>query len=450
MNLRSRILGITLAAAAVTVSLVHPAAAQNQKVNCANEFRSGKLYFSQKVWDKAVEHFRLAAETCPEKGEYRARYAIALAQYADIVMQDQLVQAATKEAEQAAVDTAVAMFQHAGAEFDSSLAQDDSKKNQKFVRESRQHYWVDHYNAGLKLAKDEKFEEAALQLRIARILNPSEVKAYQQGAVVLIKAGRKPEAAMLVETALQIDPQNQDLKDLRDEIYLDAARTLIDEMTNQSGPEAVAKSDSAIEYLHKVLAEKADTPDAVFLMGSANLEAGSAIARADTGDAAAVSPEAKARFLKAAEDFQKAAALVPAEGENSEFHANALFNRMQALLNAQDYQEAKAAIKDYLAISPTDPAAWTLMAQALIQAGEQDDAVTALSVSKGLQGTKLDPVSASPQKEEAEAFQSLGPPDAGYTFQEAGSGDQINVWFWTAKKSVTAYKLGLKVGTLTW
>ena len=43
-----------------------------QEVNCANEFRSGKLYFAQKIYRKAVGHFALAVKTCPDKAEYRA------------------------------------------------------------------------------------------------------------------------------------------------------------------------------------------------------------------------------------------------------------------------------------------------------------------------------------------------------------------------------------------
>src|SRR5512139_3818733 len=62
---------------AISLAAVGPALAED--VNCANEFRSGKLYFSQKLYDKAVQRFGVAAGACPDKAEYRARYAMALA-----------------------------------------------------------------------------------------------------------------------------------------------------------------------------------------------------------------------------------------------------------------------------------------------------------------------------------------------------------------------------------
>ena len=75
LSLRWKDWGVALA---VTVALGSLAPAAVAEENCANEFRSGKLYFSQQVFDKAVDRFANSVRICPDKGEYRARYAMAL------------------------------------------------------------------------------------------------------------------------------------------------------------------------------------------------------------------------------------------------------------------------------------------------------------------------------------------------------------------------------------
>ncbi len=452
MNSRLRNYGIAVAALLASASLSHPAAAQ--KINCSNEFRSGKLYFSQGVFDKAVDHFALSVEACPEKGEYRARYAMALSQRATELMDQARTMASTPDQEASMKAEAVEMYRKSGAEFDSSLARDDGKKNQKFVRENRKHYWVDHYNQGLKLAKDGKYDEAAKQLAIARYIDPSEVKAFTQGAVVLIKSDRKSDAASLVQEGLQIDPENKELVALQESIFKDAARSLIDEIPNVEPAAGVAKADSAIAYLNQVQGKTesgGEDPNVYFELGLANLEAGTAVARADTGEG--VSSAAKARFLKAADQFKQAADLVPADGENRDFHVNAMFNRMQALLYAQEWDEALAGIKAYLSLEPTDAAAWQFMAQVLIQkAGNEQDAVLALMTSKSLQGQEIsaDDAITSAKPDEKAAYDRLGSPDKVYTYQVEKSDEQINVWFWFAKKQVAIFTQGTKSGELTW
>ncbi len=452
MNSRFRNYGIAVAALVASASLSHPAVAQ--KINCSNEFRSGKLYFSQGVFDKAVDHFALSVEACPEKGEYRARYAMALSQRASELMDQSRTMASTPEEEADMMAQALDMYKKSGAEFDSSLVRDDSKKNQKFVRENRKHYWVDHYNQGLKLAKEEKYDAAAKQLAIARDIDPSDIKAYTQGAVVLIKSDRKSDAASLVQEGLKVDPENKELNALQESIFKDAARSLIGEISSVDPAAGVAKADSAIAYLNQVHGKTesgGEDPNVYFELGLANLEAGSAVARADTGEA--VSSAAKARFLKAADQFKQAADLVPADGENRDFHVNAMFDRMQSLLYAREWDQALAGIKNYLSLEPTDAAAWQFMAQVLVQkAGNEQDAVLALMTSKSLQGQEIsaDDAITSAKPDEKAVYDQMGRPDKVYTYQVEKSDEQVNVWFWFAKKQVAVFTQGAKSGVLNW
>jgi len=452
VNVRLKFPGIAVAIMVTSASLAHIASAE-PRINCANEFRSGKLYFSQKVYEKAVDHFALSVEACPDKGEYRARYAMALAERAQELLDQSQTTASTKDEEKSMRSKAVDMFRTCGTEFDSSLVVDDSRKNEKFVRENREHYWVEHYNQGLKLAQDGKFDDAARQLEIARFIDASKAKAYTQGAVVLIKADRKSDAASLVREGLKVDPENKELNGLQDSIFKDAARSLIDGISD-AGPEAgVAKADSAIAYLKQVQANAAadkQDPNVSFDLGLANLEAGMALAQADTGET--VSPDAKTRFLKAADEFKAAADLVPVDGENRDFHLNAIFNRIQALLNGQEWDQALEEIKGYLAQEPTDGPAWQFFAQALIQTKKSEQAVLALMTYKSIEGQEIsvDDVVTNAQGDEKAALDQMGRPDKAFTYQDPKSGDQYNALFWFAKKQVDIFNQGTKSGELTW
>ena len=448
MSLRWKTLGAALAVVMVSASLTQPVLAK--KKNCANDFRSGKLYFSQKVYDKSVEKFAEAVAVCPEKWEYRARYAMALAQYAGILTQEAYTTAQTKAEQDSLLAVSLEMFRHSGAEFDSATVYMKTKKARKFVRENREHFWAEHYNRGLKLAQEEKYKVATRELEIARLIDPGKPKAYLQGAVVFIKAGDKRKAAELVKAGLAVAPDDKELNKLLGSIYVDAARDLIDQAEKADSASVATKlADEAIAYVDKVLDQRAEDPNVYFERALANLTAGSALAR-ESGDS--LSAEAVERFRKAAEDFAAAAKLAPPEGENREFHLNALFNRVQALLNAKDVDEALAGIKGYLNLSPTDPAIWRLMAQALVQKGDTENTMMALTVNKSLKGREIpvDEAVKNAQKEELDVEKANGKPDAVWTFQEASSGDQINTWFWFDKKLAVSFKLGLKINEISW
>lgn len=453
MDVRRGTLGGALAAIAALTVLTLPAAGEE---NCANAFRSGKLYFVQKVYDKSVANFQTAVELCPAKAEYRWRYANALAEYAGERMLNEYVGAVGQESLLAEI---LGLFGTAGAEFDSSLAVDPKdKSNKKFTNENRQHYWVDHYNRGLKFAKEGKFVPADVEFHVARLIDPHESRAYQQGAVALINSDRKSAAAELVRQGLVVDPENAGLKKLLNSIYVDAANGLIetaDRLVRETpyGTVAQAAADSARaaqEFLQKVLESRSDDPTLYFDIGLAYLTEGGALAHGDSGEV--VSPAAQESFRKAAVAFAKAAELAPPEGATRDTHLNSLFNEIQALINAQDNNEAHAVVNAYLKLAPADPAIWQFLAQVLVRTGDQEHTVMALVVSKSLSGKELPVAEAQAVaiKEELDTARQMGAPDAVYTYQEAESGNQINTWLWYAKRTAVAFKVGLRVGEYTW
>jgi hypothetical protein len=450
-------LALALGVLSILVTGVGPASAQ--KINCANEFRSGKLYFSQKILDKAVDRFALAVEACPEKPEYRGRYAIALAEYGGARLGDALVYIDDPEARQATIDSVEMMFTTAGAEFDSAAALDESKKNQKFVRENREHYWVERYNLGVKLLGEEDFEKAELQFRLARLIDSTPPKAYSQGAIALISIDHKSEAAALVQAGLEQAPDDERLNTLLESIYLDAAKGLTREAEEAAGggdeagaAAAVKKTEEAVEYLNKVLERRGGADaDILFDRGAAKLAAGSLLQLSHEGEG--IAPAAAAKFKESAADFEKSGELVKADEENRDFYLNTLFNQIQALINAEAYDPAMLKIKEYIALDAKDPAIWQMWAMGLVSKDDDSKRVmVALMASKSLAGEALDVVETAGAAvgDAAAALKANGNPDFIYTYQDASSQDQIETWFWVNKKTAMCFILGDKSGELTW
>jgi tetratricopeptide (TPR) repeat protein len=460
----------TLAALSlVAASLVWSGTLHAQKVNCANEFRSGKLYFSQNIFDKAVDRFAVAVEVCPEKSEYRARYAIALAQFAS----ERLVYIPTLEDDPKAAltDSVETMFAMAGSEFDSAMAQEDAnKKIQKLVRESRKHFWVDRYNRGIKLNEDKDFPLADLNFRLARLVDASDPRAFSQGAIALIQMGDKTAAADLVQQGLELFADDEKLNSLQKSIFLDAA----EELTKAGEKEkSLEKADEALKYLAQVEA-KLDAPDAdlLFKKGLAQMAAGGALGK-PAGDTPPDTAESVARYREAAESFVEAAKLIPFSPDpvkdpvkeeervgNNDFHLACQFNRIQSLWYAEDWDGTIAAIKGYIGLKYDDAAIWTIWTYCLQTQKKSDQAAAAIMVSKSLPaspnskdpgGTEISVEDARKNAKEdaAAALKELGPPDHDYSYQTA-DGYQVDTWFWLAKRLAMSFVLGVKNGEMAW
>jgi tetratricopeptide (TPR) repeat protein len=448
-------IGPALGALSLALTLVSaPIVARGAEQNCANEFRSGKLYFSQKIYLKAMQHYQLAVDLCPEKADYRAHYAISVAQFWGMRLDDALIPGADRGELAAVADSAESMYRLVGAEFDSSLALDTGKKNAKFVRENRKHFWVERYNLGLKLYKEKDYQGSALQFKLARLVDASDPKAYSQGAVALISTGDEMQAAELVRQGLALAPDDKSLHDLQESINLSAAQAATARSERNS---SAASADTAITLLGEVLdARGGNDPNILFDRGVAYSDKAAAIAVPDSsGD---VPPDLAAKAAEAnklaAADFGKAVELVPME-QDEKFHMGALFNQFQALVNAEDVDTALPLIKEYLEHDWKDPDAWQLLARSLIQKKSENEGVAALMAAKSLSpaGGKqlsLDDAIKHAEGKSADALTELGNPAAVYTYQEQQSGNQIECWFWPDKKVLRCFILGDQHGDLTW
>lgn len=410
-----------------------------QEVNCANEFRSGKLYFSQKVYEKAVSRFALAVETCPDKGEYRARYAMALCEMGKAYIGN--LPFATPGERDTLQTKGAEFYKIAGEQFDAALETEQGKKKklQKFVRENRGHYWADNYNEAIELQEKDEFASAELHFRIARLLDKSELRTYSSEAVVLMRQGKVHEAMDLVDLGLESDPENERLVQIKASIVLDVARNLAEEADKDKDCE---KLGQALAYYDDLLNKDASDPNLLFERGLARLIGG-------TIDCAS---EGQNLQQMAADDFLAASALVDPEGENRQFFVDCKFNQLQAMVSAGNSEAALAVAGEYTCLDPLDPAGWQMMAPLLIDSGDQAAVVATLMMSKSLSGSEVpvDQATGDAKSGAKEALDSLGKPDLVMTYQESSSGNQIQTWIWQQKQKAMSFILGDKQGEVSW
>ena len=369
-------LGLVMATGA---SLVVPARLTSaQEVNCANEFRSAKLYFAQKIFRKSVDHFAISVKACPDKAEYRARYAMALGQLGEEKLK--VVEATGDVAgNQADVDSVLDMYKTAGTEFDASLKSDSSKQNVKFVAENRKHFWVARYNEGIKLSQEEKHDAAAMEFQLARSVDPTDVKAWKQGAISLVNQGKKSEAAALIRQAqTQFSFNDSTLDNLLKRVGADEARDLIKQAedsgtTPEQAAVLCARADSL--YSAKISADDKDA-NTYFDRGLGRLTWAAAVAAKDSAQSVGI-------YGKAAEDFHKAKGLTPASTDSA-FYQSALYNEIQASMNAGDVDKAVDMVKEYMNYDCKDAGMWKTYAQALYLNKDQQKGAVALIISNAM------------------------------------------------------------------
>jgi tetratricopeptide (TPR) repeat protein len=442
--------------------------ASAQEVNCANDFRSGKLYFAEAqksqqakksdtvdLYQKARARFQLAVETCPDKYDYHARYAMTLGQLAGVYLEDVML-TLLPEDQPAMVDSILTMYAMAGVEFDLAYDADDSKSSRKFVRENRDYYWVARYNAAIKRLKEEPpdYEGAALEFQLALLVDPRNLledsktkaprnaKVYNQGAIAFINNDQQDKAAEWVQMGLELSPNDKKLNELLEMIYVDAGDDFVERAEMEKDPALAMKG---AEFLTEVLERRGgEDANVLFSLGLAKLTISSLLADTD-------SVQARAEGTQGAEIFGKAAEIATPEGDNLDFYLAAKFNQIQCYLNAEEYEMALAACREYLALDCDDWRAWRITAQTYSLQDDSKQAVAALMASKSIQGNEIQVADAktNAQGEEAAAYGELGDPTLVFSYQDS-EGNQVNTAIWCEASEIRNFILGDQVGRLTW
>jgi tetratricopeptide (TPR) repeat protein len=345
----------------------------------SKEVTSAKVYIQQGDWDKAIEQLELAVQSYPEDPE--AHYLLGRG-YGE-----------------------KGKFKEMNEEFDKSLAL--SPKFADRIRVTREKYWVDNFNRGVRFIQAEELEKAEQAFQTAIVLDPSKPEAYKNLAYTYIRMNNVDSAIATYQKLLETTPDDVEAMISLGNLYYNKA-----------------EYEKAVETLQKVLEIDPDNVDAI-----ANIAlAYDFLGQRDRAiqfyqDAIEKNPEDKdLRFNygrlfflaedydKAIEQFEKVLEQDPNDLEATLNIANAYLTMAEAKMkilrdldiNQKEYTEKQIeAIRDeavgfykqaipYLEkaseLDPNNYATWYNLGVAYANAGEREKAEAAFKKAEELEG----------------------------------------------------------------
>jgi len=465
-------LGLLIAGSALGAD-VDPALTPNA------HFMSGKLYLSQKVFEKAEREFAAAVLGDSTNAEYRTFWATSLSQVATIQL-DATAAISDPEARRAAIRAIAPMLAEASHQFDLA-AMMDPKKQGGAADDNRQHYWVDIYKQGLALAELKQYEDAHEVFKLTNVIDPKDPSGVFQVAYTNRQMGKTLEAVAEAKRAKEmaqvriaelgdcsqfkshdrkktcgtrIDNMNKIIKNVDSftrsnnvklaEDALARSKSATDPATTRAVyAEAIGYFEDALEQDPSLEGVRFDLANTHFITAE-SFEAG--------GDKVA----AKASFLKAAEIF---GVLADADSVDAETKSLSLYNGASALYSAEDFVNAGPRFLRYIDLAPREVPAWRLAGICHLEQGKRPEAVSYLSMGSSLS----DEAVVTPVEESvgtiknmhsgsvaAKALVELGNPEEVRTFTDKDNGNRIlTTWIWWSKGMARHYLNGDEVGRVT-
>ena len=350
----------------------------------------GRLYRSQKVYDKALRELELAVQQEPNNPLAHLELGMVYAEIGE-----------TKKA---------------GQEFEKTLQLDPKK--QKDVDANRQHYWVEHFNAGIRLSNEEQnFAEAAKEFEKAVDLDPKDVRAYTNLAFCLRKTGRPDEALALFQKALTLNPTDVNARKNLAASYLDMARS-------------ESREKRYIDAI--MLYEKAAELDSTYT--DAQFELANAYSEAALAESIEV---ARTQY------YDKAVSLYNRVLERTPDNIDATFNLGTAYLAMDKLDEAMPLLQKAVNLDPKAFDFHYRLGRAYARAGSIEMASAEIVMSTALQrgtdqtdleawfGADAMKVRYPDVTAQTKALQTNGRPEQVYTYDE--SGVVVEVWFYWTK-----------------
>lgn len=397
-------------------------------------YQSGKLYFSQKLYDKAAEQFEIAVTEDPESGKNYLELAKC---YAEINENEK-----------------------AGQNFKIAAEKDPTLKEE--VDQAVRHYRADHYNHAVELMKEKSYGDAIAELQEAIYLNDMDPNQYINMGVCYSELKQTDLAVQYYEKALTLSPD--------DEM---ARANLVGTFANQAAEFSKEKNyDQAIKFYKKVLELSLD--DKAFNVDGATPAELIAKVRGNE-DAMGYTFDLGIAYLDKAEDSGDDAAL----GQASElfgaiYEANpadddALYYFAYGKMVAKQYDDAISAFGKLLDRSPREPTYYMNMAKAYVMGGGSDNNMQmkgvlyfALAKALGSDDHKLAKSAFKDQsalekrlKEKYSTWNDMkkvldgsGVPEAIYTYQE-DSGSDVESWFYWTKGEAAVFTNGYETGRIS-
>jgi len=396
-------------------------------------YQSGRLYFAQKLYEKAAEQFKLAIKEDPESGKNYFELAKCYAE--------------------------MDMNKEAGENF--KLAVEKDPRLREDVKTAVQHYWAEHYNRGVELMKDKKYGDAIDEFLEASYLDDTDPRQYINIGVCYANLGEMDTAVKFYERALSLSPEHET-----------ARQNLIATFVKQAAKFRKDKEyDRAIEFYEKVMQLYVNDESLDVRTAS-----GAELARRVKGDekgtgylfdmAVAYLDRAEAKEDDAS--LQRANDIFGALYEADPADDDALYYYAYGKMVAEEYAEAISAFGQLLDRSPREPSYYMSMATAYVKAagGDKDlqmKGVLYFALAKALASeenklkkSEFRNVSTLEKrlkskykswKDMKKVLDELGVPEDIYAYTQE-SGGKVEAWFYWTQGKATVFTNGDKTGSI--
>lgn len=268
----------------------------------SKEVTAAKIYINSLNWEKARDQLEQAVEAYPNNAE--AHFLLGQV-YGELDR-----------------------FKDMNQEFDASL--EHSNKFEQEILAERERHWIDRYDAGIKAIDAGDLQAAEEAFKLAILIRPDKLDAYQHLALAYTKAGQFNQSVTIYENLLEKDSTNLDILFSLGNLYY-----------------SLNRFDLAIEYLNKVLAIEPDHQDAL-----ANL---------------ALSYDSEGDVQKAADAFERAIAANPKDKDLIFLYGSHQFKK-------KNYPEAIRLFEQVLAMNPEDFEAIVNVANSYLSMAENEKA----------------------------------------------------------------------------
>ncbi len=339
-------------------------------VGCASEeLTSAKLYIQQQNWEKAEEFLVKALDAEPNNPEV------------PFLLGDLIY---GKRGDWEKMD---AMFKKA-MELGPDKTIMQGATVEKYVTNSREKYWVDQYNAGVKYfndyrgadgdAKDEFISKAIEALNNAILINPDDGKTYTLLATCYYQAGNKEKAKEIAERSVKQSP---------DDVQ---ANLTAGQILNNIGDQEAAipyfkkavdldpSNSAAIRNLAQVYYDLNQVENSIRTYEQAISKETDNKIKADLYFNLGVLYMKVEDFTQAEDNFNMAYDLNPDDVE-------ALVGMAQTFEGAGKWSRAEKYYKELIFIDPDNPNHYKGMARVLLKQGKADEATHYYQKGKALE-----------------------------------------------------------------
>lgn len=190
----------------------------------SKELTSAKVYIQQDQWDKAIEQLEMAVENYPDDAE--AHYLLGEG-YAS-----------------------KGKYEAMNEQYEQSLELSDEFA--QLIAASRDKYWVQNFNKGVRKINQDSTEAAIQAFKTAQLIDPSRPESYNNLAITYLRQDRIEDAIAAYQDLIEADPENVKAMNELGRLYIQS--------------EAYEK---AVELEQEVLEKEPDNADAVFNLGMA-------------------------------------------------------------------------------------------------------------------------------------------------------------------------------------